>query len=153
MIYGGGGPSGGVALCCAALAVCRLGGGRHFAKVRLLVKGGLPREALTLLSHVCVRCVTRTISETGVGDEFHVVFQCPGQEVPQQMCAGLFDSSGGWSSRNPAVQPANAMHQFMARDVRAVASFINACDLRTQELPLDEVMFGDPCESSVGGFC
>jgi hypothetical protein len=32
----------------------------------------------------------------GVGDEFHVVFEC-GQEVPRQLHAELFEAFEGWS--------------------------------------------------------
>jgi hypothetical protein len=44
------------------------------------------------------------------------------------------------------------MRQFTAQDARAVASFINACEWRAQESPPDEVVFGDPCETSEDSF-
>jgi hypothetical protein len=84
----------------------------------------------------------------GVGDEFHVVFECGGQEVPRQLHAELFEAFGGWSNISPADLPAEAMRQFMAQDPRWVASFINACEQRAQDDPPDDVVFGDAVESS-----
>jgi hypothetical protein len=80
----------------------------------------------------------------GVGDEFHVVFECGGQEVPRQLHAELFEAFGGWSHISTADLPTDAMRQFMAQDTRWVASFINACEQRAQDDPPDEVVFGDP---------
>jgi len=59
---------------------------------------------------------------TGVGDEFHVVFECPCQDVPRQLHVNLFDGFGGWSSLGPAGLPDDAMRLFMAQDSRSVAS-------------------------------
>ncbi len=84
----------------------------------------------------------------GVGDEFHVVFECSGQEVPRQIHAPLFEAFGGWSALRPTDLPGDAMRQFMSQNPRWVASFINACEKRAQDDPPDAVVFGDPVESS-----
>jgi len=94
-------------------------------------------------------------------DEFHVVFQTPhgigcilvgAFSAPTRMHANLFAGFGGWSSLGPAALPGNAMRLFMAQDARvytiAELLFINACVLRSQKSPPDEVMFGDPCKSN-----
>ena len=82
-----------------------------------------------------------------VGDEFHVVFECPGQEVPRYMHASLFESFGGWDDISPAALPTHAMRQFMGQNARLVASFIHACALRASEHPPDNVVFGDAVEA------
>jgi hypothetical protein len=41
----------------------------------------------------------------GLGDEFHVVFECPAQEVPRRMHATLFERFGGWSELSPVDRP------------------------------------------------
>ena len=84
----------------------------------------------------------------GVGDEFHVVFECSGQEVPRQLHAPLFEAFGGWSALGPHDLPEDAMRHFMSQNPRWVASFINACERRALADPPDEVVFGDPVESS-----
>jgi hypothetical protein len=56
----------------------------------------------------------------GVGDEFHVVFECGGQEVPRQLHAELFEAFGGWSNISTAALPTDAMRQFMAQDTYLV---------------------------------
>lgn len=94
---------------------------------------------------LCQLCCQDTSSgRTGrVGDEFHVVFECPEQEVPRRMHAALFERFGGWADLSPTSLPADAMHQFMGQNARQVASFINACAMRASEQPPDDVLFGD----------
>lgn len=76
----------------------------------------------------------------GAGDEFHVVFECSGQEVPRQLHARLFDEFGGWAGLVPGELRADAMQQFMSQHPRWVASFINACERRAMEQPPDDVV-------------
>jgi hypothetical protein len=81
-----------------------------------------------------------------VGDEFHVVFECPAQDVPRSLHATLFERFGGWADLAPSSLPADALCQFMGQSVASVASFIHACEVRASETPTDDVMFGDPLD-------
>ena len=83
-----------------------------------------------------------------VGDEFHVVVECGGQQVPRQMHNELFEAFGGWSHISPADLPTDATRTFTAQEPRWVVSLIHACEQRAQDDPPDAVVFGDHVESS-----
>ena len=85
-----------------------------------------------------------SVCHTGVGDEWHVVFECEGQQVPRQQHAPLFQAFGGWASPAPDSLPSDSLREFMAQCPRRVAAFLYACEQRASQLPPDEVLFGDP---------
>jgi len=84
-----------------------------------------------------------SVCHTGVGDEWHVVFECEGQQVPRQQHAPLFQAFGGWASPAPDSLPSDSLREFMAQCPRRVAAFLYACEQRASQLPPDEVLFGD----------
>ena len=88
----------------------------------------------------------------GVGDEYHMVFECSAQAVPRQMHADLFADFGGWASPHMPTLGADCMRQFMNQDAKLVASFVHACELRAQEQPPDGVLFGDALSDTTDEF-
>jgi hypothetical protein len=114
-----------------SMAAFRLGA--HHYEVATGRWTGTPRA-----ERLCELCYER------VGDEFHVVFECPAQEVPRSLHAALFERFGGWADLTPTSLPADAMRTFMGQNAGMVASFLHACEVRASASPTDDVMFGDP---------
>jgi hypothetical protein len=124
-----------------SLAAFRLGA--HHLEVATGRWAGRPRP-----QRVCALC------DCGVGDEFHMVFECAAQAVPRQMHAPLFAQFGGWeaASSDRSDLGADALRHFVAQDARLVASFVHACELRASAEPPDEVVFGDPLSETTDEF-
>jgi hypothetical protein len=63
-----------------------------------------------------------------IGDEFHMVFECPFYNPVRGRFSQLFEQFGGHASINGAISPDGPdMARFMSQDKRMVALFVNAC--------------------------
>ena len=75
------------------------------------------------LQRLCQHCMSGTI-----GDEFHMVFECPFYNPVRGRFTQLFEQFGGHASIDGAISPAGPdMARFMSQDKRMVALFVHAC--------------------------
>lgn len=89
-------------------------------------------------NRVCPKC-----DDGSVGDELHMIFECPAMDVARQRFPSLFAPFGGWESVRDTLH-ADDMPAFMHTDAQgALAAFVHHCWLLRGSEPPDEFVFGD----------
>lgn len=90
------------------------------------------------------------LCQSGVGDEFHMVFECPAYAAVRQCHAVLFEPCGGLQGLSSASPEGHHMRRLMHhRRQRTLAAFVHECWQLRCDTPEDESVFFD-CVSEEG---
>ena len=96
--------------------------------------GTRARVPLPRAERLCRLC------EGGVGDELHVVAECPAYAAVRQRHARLFEGLGGWQHVVHRVVSSSELRQFMSQVQHLVAAFLSDCCLRRWDDPPPELV-------------
>lgn len=104
------------------------------------VDGGRVRVSVPREDRCCGLC------DAGVGDELHMVTECPAYAAVRQRHPHLFECLGGWQHVVNRVVSPTEFRQFMSQQQHLVAGFLYECSQRRWQNPpaeLLEVVDGD----------
>lgn len=105
-------------------------------------EGTRQRVSLPRAERLCRLC------EGGVGDELHVVAECPAYAAVRRRHAHLFEDLGGWQQVVHRAVSSAELRQFMSQAQHLVAAFLSECCARRWSDPPPQLVEG---QSDEGG--
>lgn len=96
----------------------------------------IPAEAPRVVrQRSCCAAVVHLLCGEGVGDELHMVAECPAYAIVRQRHSPLFECLGGWQHVVGCEVSSAEMRGFMSQQQGSVASFVYECSQRRWQQP------------------
>ena len=106
-------------------------------------EGAGQRVSLPRAERLCRLC------ESGVGDELHVVAECPAYAAVRQRHACLFEGLGGWQQVVHREVSPTELRLFMSQEQHLVAAFLSDCCARRWHDPPPQLVVGQGDEGDL----